>query len=98
MSKSTEIVLDTSALEVQGDYYERHLFENGYGVSIIRHDYSYGGSAGYFEVAVLDRTGELTYDTPVTDDVIGWLSPAGVLEVMQQVAALPEAPRAALVE
>jgi hypothetical protein len=31
---------------------------------------------------------ELTYDTPITDDVIGWLDEAGVAAIAQRVAAL----------
>ena len=60
----------------------RMMFENGYGVSVVRHSFSYGGEAGLYELAVLDVDGEITYDTPVTDDVIGHLTPEGVTEKM----------------
>ena len=64
------------------------VFENGYGVSVVSHTYSYGGKDGLFEVAVLGKDGDLTYDTPVTNDVIGYLSPDDVTDVMKQVQNL----------
>jgi hypothetical protein len=66
----------------------RMSFDNGYGVSVVSHTYSYGGKKGLYEVAVLDSEGDLTYDTPVTNDVIGHLSEKGVSDVMKQVQAL----------
>ena len=66
----------------------RMTFENGYGVSVVSHTYSYGGKDGLFEVAVLGKDGDLTYDTPVTNDVIGYLSPDDVTDVMKQVQNL----------
>lgn len=69
-------------------------FANGYGASIVRGPHSYGGQDGLFEVAVLDREGNLTYDTPITDDVIGYLSREAVREVCAAIATLPDAPGA----
>ena len=66
----------------------RMVFENGYGVSVVSHTYSYGGKDGLFEVAVLDKDGNLTYDTPVTNDVIGYLTEEDVTDVMKQVQEL----------
>lgn len=66
----------------------RMMFDNGYGVSVICHKYSYGGKKGLHEIAVLDKNGKLTYDTPVTNDVIGYLSKTGVTNVMRQVQEL----------
>jgi len=66
----------------------RMMFENGYGVSVVSHTYSYGGKDGLFEVAVLGKDGDLTYDTSVTNDVIGYLSPDDVTDVMKQVQEL----------
>ena len=65
----------------------RMVFENGYGVSVVSHTHSYGGKAGLFEIAVLDKDG-ITYDTPVTDDVIGYLKPEEVTEIMENVQSL----------
>jgi hypothetical protein len=66
----------------------RMHFDNGYGVSVVSHSYSYGGRNGLYEVAVLDSNDELTYDTPVTNDVIGYLTEEDVTDVMKQVQEL----------
>jgi hypothetical protein len=66
----------------------RMSFDNGYGVSVVSHTYSYGGKKGLYEVAVLDSEGDLTYETPVTNDVIGYLSEKGVSDVMKKVQGL----------
>jgi hypothetical protein len=66
----------------------RMMFENGYGVSVVSHTYSYGGKDNLFEVAILGKDGNLTYDTPVTNDVIGYLGPDDVTDVMKQVQEL----------
>jgi hypothetical protein len=66
----------------------RMMFENGFGVSVVSHTYSYGGKDGLFEIAVLDEEGNLTYETSVTSDVIGYLNPDEVTEVMEQVQKL----------
>ena len=67
----------------------RLTFPNGYGVSVIRSPYSYGGRQGLYELAVLGADGQLTYETPVTDDVLGNLTVEEVTDAMAQVAALP---------
>ena len=64
------------------------VFENGYGVSVVCHTHSYGSKNGLFEIAVLGKDGDLTYDTPVTNDVIGYLSREEVTDIMKQVQEL----------
>jgi hypothetical protein len=66
----------------------RMSFDNEYGVSVVSHTYSYGGKKGLYEVAVLDSEGDLSYETPVTNDVIGYLSEKGVSDVMKKVQEL----------
>lgn len=72
-----------------------YRFPNGYGASIIRHRASNGNSEGLWELAVLRITeGDMwqwpiEYSTPITDDVIGWLSPPEVDEILEKIAALP---------
>jgi hypothetical protein len=61
-----------------GGIYCRIQFENGYGASIVKHQYSYGGKDGLYELAVIDSEGQITYDTPITNDVIGYLSESDV--------------------
>jgi len=61
------------------------IFDNGYGVSVIKTKYSYGGAYGYYELAVIDSHENIVYGNPITsDDIIGWLLPGHVTEIMQQ--------------
>ena len=62
-------------------------FDNGYGASVIMHQGSYGFSKGLWELAVLEN-GELCYDTPITNDVIGHLSEAEVNKYLKQIKEL----------
>lgn len=62
-------------------------FDNGYGVSIVSHQFSYGGNQGLYELAVL-KGEELCHDTPITDDVIGWLTAEQAIEIAKKVEAL----------
>ena len=69
-----------------------YRFENGYGASVIRGPYSYGGDRGLFELAVVTFDGDaykLCYDTPITDDVEGYLTESGVQMLLEQIRALP---------
>jgi hypothetical protein len=66
----------------------RMHFDNGYGVSVVSHSHSYGGSKGLYEIAVLDSENNLTYNTSVTNDVIGYLTEQDVTDVMKQVQEL----------
>ena len=60
----------------------RMHFENGFGVSVVRHEFSYGGRDGLFELAVL-KDNEIHYDNPVAGgDVVGYLRPEDVSDAM----------------
>ena len=72
------------------EFFKKVFFENGWGVSVVRHERSYGGAEGLFEVAVIDHDGEIQYDSGITRDVIGWLDYRGVADVMVQVKELPK--------
>lgn len=63
-------------------------FENGYGASVVKHDGSYGGKMGLYEIAVLDSTGHLCYSTPITDDVIGYATEDKVLDTLHRIRML----------
>ena len=65
-----------------------YTFDNGYEASVVCHTNSYGGPEGLWELAVM-LDDELVYDTPVTSDVIGWLTDADLATVLDQVEALP---------
>ena len=51
-----------------------YKFPNNFGASVIKTDYSYGGKRGLWELAVLDDNDDITYHTPITQDVIGHLA------------------------
>ena len=65
----------------------RTQFDNGYEVSVVRSEYTYGGKDGLYELAVF-KDGEICYDTPITDDVIGYLRPEDVTDVMAKIQQL----------
>lgn len=70
-------------------HYQFH-FKNGYGASVIRGPYSYGG----FELAVLKRNRlyprywDVTYDTPITSDVLGNLEVDDVVKALEEISKL----------
>ena len=66
----------------------RIQFDNGYGASVVKHDYSYGGRDGLYELAVLGANGDLIYGTPITDDVIGYLSETEVTDILEKIQKL----------
>ena len=82
----------------QGRYIKRYYFSNGLGASVACHSGTYGGHAGYFEVAVLkyplgcdpDITSEIIYDEPINEhlgivDVAGWLDFFEVADILQKI-------------
>lgn len=62
-------------------------FDNGYGVSVIFGSCFYSNGIDTYEVAVLFN-GNITYDTEITNDVLGHLSENKVSEVMEKVQLL----------
>ena len=73
--------------EVNG-YQLEYKFDNGYGASVIKHDGSYGGKKGLYELAVLDNDGELCYTTPITNDVVGHLTMGEVDKLLAEISHL----------
>lgn len=80
-------------------YDEKHLggphkvykFPNNYGASVIKNKYSYGGTENLWEVGVIFFYGddyELTYSTPITSDVLGYLTDEEVCETLEQIKKL----------
>ena len=69
-------------------------FDNGYGVSIVPHDVSYGQEDDLFELGVVtfddDGKFSLTYNTPITSDVLGYLTLDDVKQRAAEVMALPK--------
>jgi len=74
--------------DFNGGVYCRIQFDNGFGASIVKHQYSYGGGDGLYEIAVLDSGGEITYTTPITDDVLGYLSEEDVERYVNEIKNL----------
>jgi len=66
----------------------RIIFDNGYGASVVKHEHSYGGDKGLYELAVLGKDGQITYDTPITNDVIGYLTEDEVTDFLRQIQEL----------
>ena len=60
-------------------------FKNGYVASIVKTPHSYGGSEGLYEIAVFGKDGEISYTTPITNGVIGYLDENQVSDVLKQI-------------
>jgi hypothetical protein len=56
---------------------------------VVSNNFSYGGDRGFFEVAVLDAAGNITYDTPIAGDVLGYLDFDGVAKTLREIQNLP---------
>ena len=65
----------------------RTQFDNGYEVSVVKSPHSYGGDKGLYELAIF-KDGDICYDTPITDDVIGYLRPEDVTDVIEKIEKL----------
>lgn len=67
-------------------------FDNGYGLSVVCHSYSYGTNEELFEIAVLKFTSDdnwrLCYDTPITGYVLGHQSDEDLIDVIEKAIAL----------
>ena len=64
-----------------------HTFPNGYGASIITGEHAYSSEDAPYELAVLHNN-EITYDTPLTGDVLGYLTEDEVNEYLLKIEAL----------
>lgn len=67
--------------------YSRLIFKNGYGVSILFGKPFYSNGLDSYELAVI-HNGSLTYNTNITDDVLGYISKEKVTEAMLKVQML----------
>ena len=61
------------------------VLNNGFGASVIKHRYSYGIDENLFELAVLDKDQQLCYDSPITCDVLGYLTEDEVVDICKQI-------------
>ena len=75
-------------LELGMGIHDVYRFHNDYGASVVRNSMSHG-----FELAVIKFTGpgdddwDINYDTPITDDVIGFVADE-LPEILAQIEAL----------
>jgi len=69
-------------------------FDNNYGLSVVSHSFSYGNKQEKFEIAIIKFNSEddddwnITYDTPITDDVLGYQSKGDALDVIRKTIEL----------
>ena len=73
----------------QFNRYEEWIFNfnNGYGASVITGSIVYCNEKKPFELAVL-KHGKICYDTPITDDVISYLTSNEVYELLDRIEQL----------
>jgi hypothetical protein len=64
------------------------MFENGYGVSVVQTPTTYGGADGFYELAVIGKDEQITYESPITSDVEGYLNEIGITKLMEQIQKL----------
>lgn len=74
--------------EINGGIQYHFKASNGYGASIVKHSFSYGGDRGLWELAIIGKDGALSYDTPLTNDVLGYLTESEVNETLSKIEAL----------
>ena len=71
-----------------GGVQARITFDNGYGASVVKTPHTYGGDMGLYELAVFGKDGHITYGTPITNDVEGYLSEDDVTKLLEQIQEL----------
>lgn len=81
-------------VSMNGGIQKIYGFENGYGASVVRHDYSCGNERGLWELAVImfvddeKELFDLEYDTEITHDVIGHMSDGEVQDTLMRIKSL----------
>ena len=84
----------TRTIELPGYTKLAYYFDNGYGASVIRTPDSYGSSEDLWELAVLKKAADggwhVCYNTPLTNDVIGWLSEKDVDALLADIESWPK--------
>jgi len=63
-------------------------FENGYSVSVLYGSMFYSNGVDTYELAVL-KDGRIDYSTPITDDVLGYITEDEVTDAMKKIQELP---------
>ena len=97
--KFTEIKFRSHGVDPEG-VHGVVRFKNGYGLSIVRHSYSYGGSKGLYELALLkigtlkgasqENDWDITYNEELGyPDVRGWMSEEDVESELKKIENAP---------
>ena len=95
--KKYDLIFLTDVTEYHTKRQAVYFFSNGYGISVINIigtnglHYSYTDNKHPYEIAVLEGNKEssrITYDTVITDDVIGYLGIEGVYKIMEEIESL----------
>lgn len=71
------------------DINEKIYFDNGYGASIVKGAGTFGYEQDQYELALINWYGELQYDTPICDDVVGYLTESDVNKLIKKIKKLP---------
>ena len=77
---------------ITGGSQAKVFFDNGYGASIVSGGWFYTSENSPYELAVLkgkEGKWSINYDTPITDDVIGYLTESDVSALLTKIEALP---------
>ena len=95
--KKYDLIFLTNVAEEYTKRQAVYFFSNGYGISVINiigtngEHYSYTKNKDQYEIAVLEgskNNSRITYDTVITDDVIGYLGIEGVYKIMEEIEKL----------
>lgn len=83
--------LNFSPHQRKGGSYASHTFPNGFGIKVLRYTVtlmngvtdsgSRGSLEGLYEAAVT-RNGKITFNTPVADDILGYMSENQIEDLM----------------
>ena len=87
MKTFKDIEFKTNPMGEEFGITSRTKFKNGYEASVVKSEYSYGGKDGLYELAIF-KDGEICYDTPITDDVLGYLTEEEVSETFIKIQEL----------
>lgn len=79
--------LDFQFMQYGSGIKARINFDNEYGASVIRSPDSYGGDQDLYELAVT-KNNVICYDSPITDDVLGYLNKDQVSDYLRQIQEL----------
>ena len=95
--KKYDLIFLTDVTEYHTKRQAVYFFSNGYGISVINiigtngEHYSYTKNKHQYEIAVLEgskNNSRITYDTVITNDVIGYLGIEEVYKIMEEIEKL----------